>query len=89
MEVVLSNRGGQKLLYEGYIYTKQHERLNGTRWICVRRTDKCTGAVRTNGVVGVPVILSEHNHLPSEERTSVVKVKDLYETDSGEWCRQT
>ena len=75
MEIISSNRGGQKLLFAGYIYTKQHQRLSGTRWICVERMEGCVGAIRTNGVVGVPVILNEHNHLPSEEKTAVAKAR--------------
>ena len=76
MEIIPSNRGGQKLLFEGYMYTKQHERLSGTRWKCVERDGKCPGAVRTNGIVGAPVVLGEHNHLPSEEKINVTKARE-------------
>ena len=76
MEIISTSRGGQKVLFEGYIYTKQHQRLNGTRWTCIERMDGCSGAIRTNGIVGNPVLLQEHNHLPSAEKTAVAKARD-------------
>ena len=76
MEIISTSRGGQNVLFEGYIYTKQHQRLNGTRWTCIERMDGCSGAIRTNGIVGNPVLLQEHNHLRSAEKTAVAKARD-------------
>ena len=42
MEIISTNKNGQKLIYEGFMYTVQHERASGTRWQCVDR--KCKGA---------------------------------------------
>lgn len=74
MEFFNSSRNCPKLSYLGFIYTKQHERQNGTRWICERRGE-CKGAVRTNGIVGEPVILRQHDHLPNHALVGVAKAR--------------
>ena len=44
MELITTNRGGQKLSFEGYMYTKQISRKDTIRWHCVKRTsDQCKG----------------------------------------------
>ena len=54
MEIIASNKRGQKLLHEGFIYTVQHERPSGKRWQCVQRNEECKGAVKTTGITGDP-----------------------------------
>lgn len=49
MEVIKSNKGGDKLCYDGYMYTKKSKSKNFYRWICVSRTGKsCPGALSTD-----------------------------------------
>ena len=80
MEFTETSRGKPKMCFEGYMYTEQHRRLSGWRWICVQRTYGCTGAVRTPGLVGNPVLLSPHNHLPNESRVTVAKARHRMKT---------
>ena len=52
MEVITSNKGGQKILLNGYMYTKKVTRLTGIWWSCVcARTLGCKGTVITSLVV--------------------------------------
>ena len=74
MEFISSSRGSQKLCYLGFIYTKQHERPNGTRWTCERRND-CKGAVLTHGIAGAPEVLQDHTHLPTDAKIGVAKAR--------------
>ena len=60
MEIIASNKGGQKLLHEGFIYTVQHERPSGKRWQCVQRNEECKGTVKTTGIAGDPVVVGRH-----------------------------
>lgn len=74
MELITSNKGGQKLIFAGYMYTCQHDRPSGKRWQCVERSTKCKGAVRTLGL-GNPEIIEIHNHEASEEKVAVQKAR--------------
>ena len=76
MQFINSKRGSPKLCHLGYIYTKQHERVSGTRWVCEQRLSACKGAVRTNGLAVEPVILVEHNHLANPDRIAVAEARN-------------
>ena len=75
MEFIKSSRDKDKLCFEGYMYTNQHRRPSGWRWIYVQRTYGCKGTVSTPGLVGNPVILTLHNHLPNQGRVAVAKAR--------------
>jgi len=54
MEIVVCTRGGMKLCYEGYSYTRKAEKKNRIRWECSqRKTENCKGAVTTSLTVRV------------------------------------
>ena len=55
MEVITSNKGGLKILLNGYMYTKKVTRLTGIWWSCVcARTLGRKGTVKTSLVVETP-----------------------------------
>ena len=43
------------------------------RWRCVKRTDFCKGILTTNLQYEDPVIVTDHNHAPSQNAVSVCK----------------
>ncbi|KAK2161312.1 hypothetical protein LSH36_119g13033 [Paralvinella palmiformis] len=47
MEVFTSNKGGQKILLGGFIYTKQITKPRNIRWRCVQRTTDCKAILTT------------------------------------------
>jgi len=49
MEFIESGKGGLRLCYGGFVYTKKAEKKNRIRWECSNRLSKlCKGAVTTS-----------------------------------------
>ena len=77
MEFIKSNRGGNKVLYEGYIYVKQKDLADGAvSYECeMRRNDQqCKAKLK---VLGNEVLgrMNEHTHAPNLGRMEATKVK--------------
>ena len=61
MKYYNSNKGGRKLLYKGYIYTRNRERGQTSYWICEQRS-QCLGRLTIrNGIVTKENV---HSHSP-------------------------
>ena len=79
MEVIRSKRGGLKLCYEGFMYTKKHEakNLDQITWRCVEREPprKCLAILRTTKANEQPDLMKEHNHPPNETKVGVAKIR--------------
>ena len=76
MEILRSNKqNGDKLIFNGYLCTKELIRLSGIRWQCVERTTHCRGVIRTANTVSPqnPVVIGEHNHTPSDGKVEIAK----------------
>ena len=84
MQFVKNRKGGDCLLYEGFIYRKHHQRGDKTYWICTKYDgEHCRGRCKSeNGVV--EVTNGDHNHTvdPSEAdvRDRLAKMKSLAST---------
>ena len=76
MELIASNKGGMKLSFGGYMYTKQVSKPNHVRWRCVKRTLRCKGSLTTTLEITNPVPVNEHNHLPNATDISVAKTRN-------------
>ena len=67
MEIIPSNRGGSKLCYQGYLYTKHATRETNQWWKCVKRSSiGCRGNLSTTLQNENPVPGQPHNHAPSD-----------------------
>ena len=76
MEVITSNKGGQKILLNGYMYTKKVTRLTGIWWSCVcARTLGCKGTVKTSLVADNPQTGMTHNHDSNAAIAEATKAK--------------
>ena len=76
MEVITSNKGGQKILLNGYMYTKKVTRLTGIWWSCdCARTLGCKGTVKTSLVVDNPQTGMTHNHDSNAAIAEATKTK--------------
>ena len=80
MEIIESSKGGLKLCYSGYMYTKQWSRGETVRWRCVKRTLSCKGALTTSLQNENPTLLTEHNHDGDESAIEAAKCKSRMKT---------
>ena len=63
MEVITSNKGGQKLILNGFIYTKQITKPRNIRWRCVQRTTDCKATLTTTLDLDDPKLVTAHNQV--------------------------
>ena len=75
MEVITSNKGGQKLILNGFIYTKQITKPRNIRWRCVQRTTDCKATLTTTLDLDDPKLVTAHNHDPSDTKVAAVKCR--------------
>ena len=75
MEIIKSNKGGIKICYEGYMYTKQIEKNASIRWRCASRTTGCKGTMTTTDSMENPTPLNTHKHVPDENAIKVTKCR--------------
>ncbi|XP_043491318.1 protein jim lovell-like [Polistes fuscatus] len=64
-EIVLSNKGGPKLIHNDYMYTMHKKHPQYIRWRCVGRTTHCRGTLLTTKNCTKPQVSMEHNHKPN------------------------
>ena len=75
-EVIQNNKGGDKLCYQGYAYTKLYTRDDRIRWECSRRRGlSCRGSVVTNTEVNGMFAETEHCHSSDQLTIEATKVK--------------
>ena len=82
MEYVTSNKGGVKLLYEGFVYVKSKILKSGdVSFECEMRRDRnskqCKARLRVSGdsVVGR---FNDHTHAPDIGRPEALKIRQSY-----------
>ncbi|KAL8559091.1 hypothetical protein ACOMHN_008279 [Nucella lapillus] len=73
MEVISSNKGGQKVILDDFIYTKQVTKPNNIRWRCVQRGTDCKVTLVTTLDLRNPQIGNRHNYDASEAKVSAAK----------------
>ncbi|KOC63102.1 Protein bric-a-brac 2, partial [Habropoda laboriosa] len=76
-EVVLSNKGGPKLIHRGYMYTLHKKQPYNIRWRCVGRTMHCRGSLITTTSCTKPRVRMEHNHKPDFAAAQVARKRYL------------
>ncbi|XP_046816366.1 protein jim lovell-like isoform X1 [Vespa crabro] len=76
-EIVLSNKGGPKLIHNGYMYTMHKKQPQHIRWRCVGRTTYCRGSLITTENCTKPRIRMEHNHKPDFAAAQVARKRYL------------
>ena len=75
MEVITSNKGGQKLILNGFIYTKQITKPRNIRWRCIQRTPDCKATLTTTLDLDDPKLVTAYNHDPSDTKVAAVKCR--------------
>ncbi|KAL8567872.1 hypothetical protein ACOMHN_058994 [Nucella lapillus] len=83
MEIVTSNKGGAKISYQGFLYTKKATKKTRIRWECSHRKGlSCKGAITTdlnNKDIQVSTI---HSHEADPHAVEVVKLRGKIRTQS-------
>ena len=77
MELIQSNKGGQKMCRNCHIYTKQSRSNSSMFWCCVKRTMGCKATLRTTVEITHPIESKEHNHAPDNNEISVAKARTV------------
>ncbi|XP_064649980.1 uncharacterized protein LOC135501673 [Lineus longissimus] len=73
-EFITSERGKDKLVYDGYVYTRQKLLAgNRTSWICEQRS-KCKARVTTDGLHVVKA-MNQHTHAPNRPAVQAQRVQ--------------
>ena len=76
MEVIPSNKGGQKILLDGCMYTNTSTRKDHIWWSCMQgRSLQCKGNLKTSLAMDTPVSGASHNHDPDQGSVCVTKAK--------------
>ena len=78
MEITRSNKGGAKLCYQGYMYTKHATRKTQQWWKCVKWSStgcKLRGSISTSLQNENPTTGQSHNHDPSETNVTYTKAR--------------
>lgn len=76
MEILQSNKGGSKLCYDGYIYTRHALRKTKQWWKCsLKSSQGCRASLSTDLEYNNPVPGQPHNHAPDESAISLAKVR--------------
>ena len=78
MDVIATKRGGQKLCFEGFMYTQKIETTHKLIWRCVKRDDavKCTAILQTSKNMDNPDMKKPHSHQPDENAITIAKCRD-------------
>ncbi|XP_043272607.1 longitudinals lacking protein, isoforms H/M/V-like isoform X1 [Venturia canescens] len=76
-EIVLSNKGGPKLIDNGFMYTMHKKQTSNIRWRCVLRSSQCRGSLVTSTDFKSPRVRMEHNHDPDYPAATLARTRYL------------
>uniref|UniRef100_A0ABD2WC83 FLYWCH-type domain-containing protein n=1 Tax=Trichogramma kaykai TaxID=54128 RepID=A0ABD2WC83_9HYME len=72
-ELIMSNKGGPKLIHMGYMYTLHKRQPTTIRWRCVLRSHPCRGSLITNLECTSPFVRMSHGHPPDYAAAEVAR----------------
>jgi len=74
MEIIKSNKGGDKGCYKGYVYVVKYIGISKITWRCSKRCSmKCTGELYTDLKMENPEVKTGHSHLKDDDYVKVEK----------------
>lgn len=78
MEIIRSNKGGEKLCYGDYAYTKKSTSRSTMRWECSKKTAfSCKGQIITDSHAQHVLSFKCHNHPPDSAAIKCAKVNQI------------
>ena len=75
IEFVDSNKGHQKLRFNGYSYNKQLVAARTVRWRCTKRQTDCRGTLIADRNGQNPRIVKQHNHDGNQAEIEAIKCR--------------
>ncbi|XP_076049608.1 uncharacterized protein LOC143030340 [Oratosquilla oratoria] len=76
MEMIKNNKGGQKLCYDGYMYTKKSVNKTSIRWECSRRKAmKCSATLYTDLDISIEIKGTKHSHNSNTAKVDATKAR--------------
>ncbi|XP_041466621.1 uncharacterized protein LOC121417108 [Lytechinus variegatus] len=75
MEVLNSNKGRVKIIFQGNMYTKHYEGKDSINWRCVRRAYGCKGTMKTSLNQTQPRPGNDHNHDIDQVGAEIAKAR--------------
>ena len=77
MEVAMTSKGGDLLLFQGYSYTRKKTSIGYIRWQCTsQREEGCRGSLTTDDTpIGNPRSFKLHNHPASDARVDAMRCR--------------
>ena len=77
ISVVETQRGWKAICLDGFMYLRQSNKVKElTRWRCIKRAQKCPGALHTSSDLTRSVLLKEHNHPSNQIAIEVTKCRN-------------
>ncbi|CAI6377665.1 unnamed protein product [Macrosiphum euphorbiae] len=74
MEIIKSNKGGNKGFYKGYVYVVKYIGVSKITWRCSQRCSmKCTGELYTDLKMENPEVKTGHSHLKDDDSVKIEK----------------
>lgn len=71
MEVIKSNKGGNKICWRGYTYIMKHQGRKRLTWRCTKESSlKCRGTMYTDLNIGHPQIGKVHSHIADKHEVN-------------------
>ena len=84
MEILQRNKGGFKLCYEGFIYTRHALRKTKQWWKCTLKSSRgCRGSLSTDLQYDNPSPGQPHNHAPDEASINCTKLRNSMKEKIG------
>ncbi|XP_076061379.1 uncharacterized protein LOC143037146 [Oratosquilla oratoria] len=77
LQVVTTQRGAQKILLDGFMYTKKHvsKSANEVVWRCIQRDVKCSARLKTTKSLSDHRLVGEHSHIADRVRCDVEQAR--------------
>ncbi|XP_076055366.1 uncharacterized protein LOC143033764 [Oratosquilla oratoria] len=77
LQVVTTHRGAQKILLDGFMYTKKHVSKSADEvvWRCIQRDVKCSARLKTTKSLSDHRLVGEHSHIADRVRCDVEQAR--------------
>ena len=83
MELIQTNKGGTKLCFEGFMYTKRSKTKNFIQWACSQRNSlQCKGSLVTTIDMENPEVKHPHCHDSNSTTVEVAKLRNQIKSSS-------
>ena len=89
MEIIKTNRGGQKLCYQGHMYVKKKSQKSSVVWECSKRKSiGCSGSLKSDLAVSEILQVKPHSHggdqatVDAEKARQIIRQKCLGSRDT-------